>query len=63
MYKRGDCKMKYTAEAEQARFPEYIEWQVVQMDIEGASMSGGACSGRKRYAVSRWLGEMDGCAQ
>ena len=39
MYKRGDCKRKYAADAEQPRSPEQVKRQAVQVRIEGASIS------------------------
>ena len=34
VHKCGDCKRKYTAEAEQPRFPEQVKRQAVQMRVE-----------------------------
>ena len=58
VYKCGDCKRKYTADAEQPRFPEQVKRQAVQMCIEGASMSDAArVVGASVATVSRWLGK------
>ena len=69
VYKRGDCKRKYTADAAQPRFPEQTKRQAVQMRIEGASISAAArIVGASVVTVSRWLGQggqlrLNECAQ
>ncbi len=42
VYKCGDCKRKYTAEAELPRFPEQVKRQAVQMCIDDESISAAA---------------------
>ena len=52
----GDCKRKYTADAEQQRFPEQTKRQAVQMRIEGASISAAArVVGASVASISGWV--------
>ena len=63
VYKCGDCKRKYTADAAQPRFPEQVKLQAVQMCIEGASISAAArVVGASAASVSGWLKKRGGCA-
>ena len=55
VYKRGDCKRKYTADAAQPRFPEQVKRQAVQMRIEGASISAARVLGASAASVSGWV--------
>ena len=56
VYKCGDCKRKYTADAERPRFPEQVRHQAVQMCMEGASISAAArVVGASVPSVSGWL--------
>ena len=69
MYRRGDCKRKYTADAAQPHFPDHVKRQAVQMRIEGSRISAAArVVGASAASVSRWLGKggklcVNGCAQ
>ena len=42
VYKCGDCKRRYTADAERPRFPEQVKRQAVQMRIVSAIISAAA---------------------
>ena len=56
VYKCGDCKRKYTADAARPRFPEQTKRQAVQMCIEGASISAAArVVGASATSVSGWV--------
>ena len=56
VYKCGDCKRKYTAEARQPQFPEHAKRQAVQMCVEGASVSAAArVVGASVPSVSGWV--------
>ncbi len=56
VYKRGDCKRKYTADAARPRFPGQVKRQAVKMRIEGASISAALrVVGASAASVSGWL--------
>ena len=56
VYKCGDCKRKYTADATQPRFPEQVKRQAVQMRIEGTSISAAArVVGVKSETIYSWV--------
>ena len=57
VYKRGDCKRKYTADAEQPRFPDHVKRQAVQMRIEDASISAAARVMGGKHHIGEWLGQ------
>ena len=58
VYKCGDCKRKYTAEAERPHFPDHAKRQAVRMYVEGASLSEAArVVGASVPAVSGWVKE------